>query len=222
MKPINLILSKPFSRVKQCGSRFWGNPDLPVGYEYPTYLDEDGDPFEYQFICQINLMELSEYDVGKCLPSHGLLSFFAKIDDYLGRFDGGECIMGYISNTDDVKVLYFPEVERPGKNPEFEEQILLDADDRPINPNELKINFNVNSLKSYSEDHYIFAEPTYREWETWDHPYESWQILLQIDSFSGDDFNLKFMDFGVLDFLISPEDLAKSCFDRIRAIVLSS
>lgn len=53
-------------------------------------------------------------------------------------------------------------------------------------------------------------------------PYEDWQILLQIDSFSGMDFNLNFMDFGVLDFLISPEALRHADFSDVRAIVLST
>ena len=221
MKPIKLILSKPFDHIAKCKSRFWGNPDLPKGYEYPTYLDENGDPFEYQFICQINLAELAPYDIEKHLPHKGLLSFFAKIDHYLGRIDGGECIFGYISGTEDVKVLFFPEVDIHGDNPEFEEVILLDHDDKTINPDELQIRFTFKSFDDYQDDHALFAEPTYREWETWDYPYENWQILLQIDSFSGTDFNLNFMDFGVLDFLISPEDLANNRFDRVRAIVLS-
>lgn len=47
-------------------------------------------------------------------------------------------------------------------------------------------------------------------------------ILLQVDSFEGEDFSLNFMDTGVLDFLISPHDLEKSDFSDVRAIVLSS
>ena len=82
--------------------------------------------------------------------------------------------------------------------------------------------FSAVRPSEYCEDHALMAEPTYREWENWDSPYEDWKILLQVDSFSGDDFNLNFMDFGVLDFLISPEDLKNSRFDCVRAIVLSS
>lgn len=222
MKPINLTLSKPFDRVAPCGSRFWGNPDLPKEYGYPSYPDEDGDPFEYQFVCQINLAEVAPYDTGNRLPHKGLLSFFAKIDHYLGRFDGGSTIGGYIGDTDDVKVLFFPEVGLPGDNPGFKELILLDEDDKPLNPEELQIRFTTEPGEIYRDDHALFAEPTHREWKTWDSPYEAWQILLQVDSFSGMDFNLNFMDCGVLDFLISPDDLAAGRFDRVRAIVLST
>ena len=222
MKPIGLILTKPCDRIAPCGSRFWGNPDLPKGFEYPTYRDRDGDPFEYQFICQINLSELAPFDPDKRLPAKGLLSFFAKIDHYLGHPDGGSGLSGYISDTEDVRVLFFPEVGFPGENPEFEEMVLLDEADVPINPGELRILFRNGASTDCSEDHALFAEPVYREWASWEYPYEAWQILLQVDSFSGTDFDLRFMDLGVLDFLISPEDLVSGRFDRVRAIVLST
>ena len=53
-------------------------------------------------------------------------------------------------------------------------------------------------------------------------PFEDWVILLQIDSFEGKDFVLNFMDFGVLDFLISPKALEASDFSDVRGIVLST
>lgn len=222
MRPVNLLLTKPSGRVKPCGSRFWGNPDLPRGYGYPVYFDEEGDPFEYRFVCQINLAEVAPFDSERSLPPGGLLSFFAKIDHYLGEDDGGGTISGYISDPEDVRVLFFPEVGPAGETPGFEELILLDEDDNPVNPSEYQIGFTGESADGYRDAHALFAEPTYREWETWDPPCEDWQILLQVDSFSGPDFQLNFMDCGVLDFLISPEDLALGRFDRVRAIVLST
>ena len=48
------------------------------------------------------------------------------------------------------------------------------------------------------------------------------EILLQVDSFAGMDFNLNFMDCGVLDFLIAPEALWARDFSSVRAIVLST
>ena len=221
-KPVYIALSKSAEKLPLCGSHFWGNPDLPVGYEYPTYNDDDGNTFEYQFICQVNLSELGTSGIECGLLEHGLLSFFAKIDYYLGYIEGECPISGYISGTEDVKVLFFPEVCVPCENDEFEEKILVDDDDMPVNPKELQMCFSAVRPSEYCEDHALMAEPTYREWENWDSPYEDWKILLQVDSFSGDDFNLNFMDFGVLDFLISPEDLKNSRFDCVRAIVLSS
>ena len=173
MKPIYLILSMPFDRVETCSSRFWGNPDLPRGFDYPMYIDNEGDPFPYFFICQINLEELAPFDTDNLLPHKGLLSFFAKIDHYMGYAAYTNCIGGGICPPEDVKVLYFPD-----------------------------------------------CDPA--EFETWDPPFEDWEILLQIDSFNGMDFNLNFMDCGVLDFLISPEDLKQRKFDNVRALVLST
>ena len=217
MKPIRLTLCRPFGKIPVGGSRFWGNPDLPSPVVYPTYIGEDGDEREYQFVCQINLEDIAGIDVENRLPHKGLLSFFAKLDHYLGRFDDGGGVSGYISGPDDVKVLYFPDV-----TDNFTEAVLVGDDEEELNPAEFEIKFDRAFPDVSHEDHALFAHPTHREWETWDPPFEDWQILLQIDSFSGMDFNLNFMDFGVLDLLISPEDLAKRDFDSVRAIVLST
>ena len=217
MKPIQLVLCKPFEKTPLGGSRFWGNPDLPSDMDYPTYISSDGEEWEYQFVCQINLSEIAALDTEDRLPHTGLLSFFAKIDHYLGRFDYAGSIEGYISDTEDVKVIYFPEVTG-----NFQEFVLLDEDDQEVNPAEFEIRFGLERPEGYHEDHVLLAEPTHREWETWDHPFEEWQILLQVDSFSGVDFNLNFMDCGVLDFIISPEALSERRFESVRAIVLST
>ena len=222
MKPIHLVLSKPSERVPLCGSRFWGHPDLPRGYPYPCFPDTDGDPFEYTFICQINLSEVAPYDTEGRLPHRGLLSFFAKIEHYLGRFDGGDSLSGYISEPEDVKVLFFPEVGSPGTPTDFQEMVLIDDRGRPIGPEELRIDFSLQPSGRYCDEHALFAPPTHREWETWDPPFEDWEILLQVDSFSGEDFQLNFMDFGVLVFLIAPQDLALGHFEQVRGIVLST
>ena len=222
MKPVNIIQSESPERIPLCGSRFWGDPDLPVGYPYPTYTDVDGDPCEYRFVCQINLCELASYDPENRLPHRGLLSFFAKIGHYLGDFDDPEMISGYVSDTDDVRVLFFPEAGMPGDNPGFERVVLVDGDGGRVNPSELGMRFSRAPVEGHVEEHALFAGPSHREWESWEHPYEDWEILLQVDSFDGEGFTLNFMDCGVLDFLISPQDLAARRFDRVRAIVLST
>lgn len=214
MKKIYLKLAVPDGKIPSCSSRFWGNPDLPADYGYPCFKDADGDDYPFFFICQLNLEELAPYDTGNRLPHRGLLSFFAKIDHYAG-YGSDDCIGGSISSPEDVKVLYFPECRN------FEEFMLVDDENNPASPSELKISFSHTGEK-YCDEHILFAAPDHREWETWDHPFEDWEILLQIDSFSGDDFNLNFMDCGVLDFLIAPQDLKRKRFDNVRAIVLST
>lgn len=213
MKPLSLTLSRPSGKLSQCCSRFWGNPDLPKGYAYPMYTDNEGDPYPYFFICQIRLEELNIPD--SPLPAKGLLQFYAKIDHYLGYDAAADCISGYISSPDDVRVLYFPDCDG------MEETVLLDEDGEETSPSELQVTFTADPEK-YQDEHILFAAPTHREWETWDPPFENWEILLQIDSFSGSDFSLNFMDCGVLCFLIAPEDLKAGKFDNVRGIVLST
>ena len=70
----------------------------------PMYVDEEGDEYPYFFVCQINLEEIASYDVENRLPHKGLLSFFAKIDYYMGYSDVYGDICGGISDVDSVKV----------------------------------------------------------------------------------------------------------------------
>lgn len=218
MKPIYLRLSKPFGELAVEASRFWGSPALPKGMDYPQYIDDAGDEYPYVFVCQINLAELKAFcdDGADPLPPTGLLLFFAKIDHYLGQFAATDCIGGAISAPDAVKVIYVKDCSG------LREVVLVDDEDQPMSPDALEISFTREHDPLADDDQALFARPDHREWESWDHPYEDWQILLQIDSFSGMDFNLNFMDFGVLDFLISPEALRHADFSDVRAIVLSS
>ena len=89
MKPIYLALSKPSERVPLCGSRFWGHPDLPRGYPYPCFPDADGDPFEYTFICQINLSEAAPYDTEGRLPHRGCCPFSPRSSTTSGGSTAG-------------------------------------------------------------------------------------------------------------------------------------
>ena len=214
-KPIYLILSEPFEKLPTGASRFWGNPDLPEGFNYPMYIDDEGDYYPYVFICQINLAELSSFAPENPLPQRGLLSFFAKIDHNLGIMAASDGMQSHYSEPEDVKVLYFPAIDN------MQEVVIVDDENEPVSPCEKSISFAYKNTY-LGDDHALFALPTHREWESWDAPYEDWQILLQIDSFEGMDFNLNFMDCGVLDFLISPADLANRKFDNVRAIILST
>lgn len=215
MIPVHLILSNVSEKLPCGTSRFWGNPDLPSDYSFPEYVDEEGNKCNYNFLCQINLADVAPYDVNNILPHNGVLSFFAIMGSYIGDYNSATPIGGVVSNSNAVKVIYFPmsegvrEVKPDNGNAEF------------IVSNEIKIDFSL-SKNDDSDEHALFAEPQFRQWDNWDHPYEDWQILLQVDSFEGDDFILNFMDVGVLDFLISPSDLKQHCFDNVRAIVLSS
>jgi uncharacterized protein YwqG len=70
-----------------CGSKWWGDPDMPANMEYPTVTaSEDGETFDYPltFICQINCEDIAAYDPENRLPHEGMLYFFAAVDKWLG------------------------------------------------------------------------------------------------------------------------------------------
>lgn len=229
MKPVYLKLSKPFAELPMEASRFWGNPTLPKSMDYPQYIDDEGDEYPYVFICQINLASLKAFygTSADPLPESGLLLFFAKIDHYLGMFAATDGVRGSISDADAVKVIYVKDLS------DLREIVLVDEDDKLLSPEELEISFTHAHDPLSDDDHALFARPDHREWETWDgaapdaalasgKSFADWQILLQVDSFSGMDFNLNFMDYGVLCFLISPSALSRADFSNVRGLVLST
>lgn len=74
-------------RILFCGSKWWGDPDMPENMQYPTMtVEEDGDTYDYPltFICQINCEDIASLDPEGRLPHEGMLYFFAAIDDYIG------------------------------------------------------------------------------------------------------------------------------------------
>lgn len=84
--PIRLELKKT-ERILFCGSKWWGDPDMPENMNYPTMeVTEDGETFDYPltFICQINCEDIAPFDKEGKLPHEGMLYFFAAIDDYIG------------------------------------------------------------------------------------------------------------------------------------------
>ncbi len=78
---------KRTERILFCGSKWWGDPDMPENMQYPTMqVTEDGETFDYPltFICQINCEDIAPFDKEGKLPHEGMLYFFAAIDDYTG------------------------------------------------------------------------------------------------------------------------------------------
>ena len=74
-------------RILFCGSKWWGDPDMPDQMEYPTIeVTEDGETYDYPltFVCQINCEDIAAYDPDGRLPHEGMLYFFAAMDKWLG------------------------------------------------------------------------------------------------------------------------------------------
>ena len=70
-----LISSTEVDTYEQVGNtRFGGYPDLPEDMKYPKTIVE-GEEKYLDFLCQINLKDLSQYDLN--LPKEGILYFFS-------------------------------------------------------------------------------------------------------------------------------------------------
>ena len=83
---IRLKLEKT-ERILFCGSKWWGDPDMPENMQYPTMeVTEDGETYDYPltFICQINCEDIARFDNECKLPHEGMLYFFAAFDDFIG------------------------------------------------------------------------------------------------------------------------------------------
>ena len=83
---IRLRLNKT-ERILFCGSKWWGDPDMPENMQYPTMtVEEEGEKYEYPltFICQINCEDIAKFDPEGKLPHEGMLYFFGAIDELLG------------------------------------------------------------------------------------------------------------------------------------------
>lgn len=136
---IKLTLNKT-ERILFCGSKWWGDPDMPENMHYPTVeVTEDGETFDYPltFICQINCEDIAPYDTKGKLPHEGMLYFFGAIDEWLGydspttqgkgEWPKGHFVVKY------AKTINFET---------FQTCMLVDDEDQQLTENELEITFS--------------------------------------------------------------------------------
>ncbi len=212
---INLTTA-PSDDVLYAQSKWWGFPDLPDDLDWPTVeAEDDGEVFDdpLTFVCQIRCEELAELDPEGLLPHEGMLYFFAALDYFLGDLDAftapgmGEWPAEYF------RVLYSPSCE--GLNT----HTLMYDEDTPAALAPEAINFwrhleGSEDIPCYTG---LLGEPFMEEIRE---AMPGLVSLLQIDE--NDDWGLRFFDSGMLNFLISPEDLAARRFDRVRAWLYSA
>ena len=135
---IRLTLKKT-ERVLFCGSKWWGDPDMPHDMQYPMIsATEDGETFDYPltFVCQINCEDIAALDPEGKLPHEGMLYFFAAIDKWLGyesptANDKGEWTKGHFV----VKYAKSINFET------FQTCMIVDDDDQQLTESELEIVF---------------------------------------------------------------------------------
>ncbi len=85
-------------------SKLGGAPDLPEGMEYPV---KNGEWCE--FLCQINLEELKDFDLNAELPHHGLLSIFVQC--FKDKGDDIYPFEAYPQTKDEFFCLFFHSME---------------------------------------------------------------------------------------------------------------
>ena len=131
---------KQTERILFCGSKWWGDPDMPEQMEYPTIqVTEEGETYDYPltFVCQINCEDIASYDTEGRLPHEGMLYFFAALDKWLGydsptTNDRGEWSKGHFV----VKYAKTVNFET------FQSRILVDDDGEPLTEHEMEISFS--------------------------------------------------------------------------------
>ena len=136
---IKLTLN-PTERILFCGSKWWGDPDMPANMEYPSVeVTEGGETYEYPltFVCQINCEDIAPYDTEGKLPHEGMLYFFAALDKWLGydsptMNDRGEWSKGHFV----VKYAKSINFET------FQSCMLVDDDDQALTEREMEITFS--------------------------------------------------------------------------------
>lgn len=68
---INIEVEEDQSEINLGDSKFGGKPDLPKNIEWPKSENEP-----MTFLAQLNLKQVSEFDIDKTLPNFGMLYFF--------------------------------------------------------------------------------------------------------------------------------------------------
>ena len=127
-------------RVLFCGSKWWGDPDMPENMQYPTIeVTEDGETYDYPltFICQINCEDIASLDQEGRLPHEGMLYFFAALDKWLGydsptKNDVGEWSKGHFV-VKYAKTINFET---------FQSCMLVDDEDQTLTEREMEIVFS--------------------------------------------------------------------------------
>ena len=136
---IKLTLN-PTDRVLFCGSKWWGDPDMPEAMQYPTIeVNEDGEIYDYPltFVCQINCEDIAQFDKDNQLPHEGMLYFFAALDKWIGydsptTNDIGEWSKGHFV-VKYAKTINFET---------FQSCMLVDDDDQTLTEKEMEILFS--------------------------------------------------------------------------------
>ena len=208
---IRMTLQKS-DRVLFCGSKWFGDPDMPENMQYPTVeVTEEGETYDYPltFICQINCEDIAPYDKEGRLPHEGMLYFFAALDEWLGyesathnglgEWPKGEFVVKY------AKSINFET---------FQSCILVDDEDQPLTDPELEIVFS--ECDDAADGIKLLGVPFFEDVRQ---QYPDMINLLQLDE--NDEIGLRFYDGGNLNLLMNESDLKFGNWKRGKAFLHS-
>ena len=193
-------------------SKWWGQPDMPEELDYPeiTLVDEDGEEFQdpLTFICQIRLEDIAALDPERLLPHEGMLYFFGDLDYFFGNYDTADSPGMGLWEPEHFRVLYSPSC-----NDLHTHRILFD-DGTPFGLPAEAISFSTSN--DNSSGIHLLGKPYIEEVAE---QMPNMLSLLQIDE--NDRWKLIFYDCGMLNFLISPEDLRNRRWDKVKCHLFS-
>ena len=195
---------KETDRVLFCGSKWWGDPDMPEAMEYP--MTED---YPLTFVCQINCEDIAKFDPEGKLPHEGMLYFFAALDQWLGYESPLENGIGEWPKGHFV-VKYAKEVNFET----FRSCIMVDEDDNPITEPEREIEFS--ECADDADGIKLLGIPFYEEIRM---EYPDMINLLQLDE--DDELCMRFYDCGMVNLLMKESDLKFKNWKKTKAYLHS-
>ncbi len=195
---------KETDRVLFCGSKWWGDPDMPEAMDYP--MTED---YPLTFVCQINCEDIAKFDPEGKLPHEGMLYFFAALDQWLGYESPLENGIGEWPKGHFV-VKYAKEINFET----FRSCIMVDEDDNPITEPEREIEFS--ECADDADGIKLLGVPFYEEIRT---EYPDMTNLLQLDE--DDDLCMRFYDCGMVNLMMKESDLKFRNWKKTKAYLHS-
>lgn len=206
------IATKPTNKDLFGKSKWWGYPDLPEELVYPERLFVDDSGEEYYdpltFICQLRCDEMAPYDKENLLPHEGMLYFFANLD-YFMDYEYDDDVPGIGPwPKNQFRVLYSPSC-----NDLLSHEILFEDGTSLGHPAEA---VTFSHCNDNDDSNRLLGEPFMEEVRT---EMPGMINLLQIDE--NDDWDLRFYDCGMLNFLISPANLRARRWDKCECHLFS-
>lgn len=186
------------AQAKLGQSKFFGSPDLPDDFDWPT----DEEDYDMDFICQINCAQVSKFT--DAVPDEGMLYFFGCISDPLGIPNAPKITAGF-QNINNFVVIY----DKTPENDLLSGEI-VDENGDPVGFSELVMEFSNKEISDCKAFHQLLGDYPDDNDELNDY-----ELLFCLDSFSGNDFTLEFEDSGYLYFLIKKDELKNKDFSNI-------